>query len=293
VSGNTKGLEKRTESGSSHLDFDVLMSIYAGENARYFDECMESLRAQSLQPSNLVLVVDGPLGAALQDAVRSWSRRWGASMKTVALARNVGLASALNAGLGECSSTWVARMDTDDVCMPERFRTQVDFLSQNPGVDVLGSWAEQFDDASGLSTGVRSCPGTDEEIRRWMPFRNPMNHMTVIFRKEKVLGVGGYTPLRYGEDYLLWMKLASGGCRMANVQKSLVRARVGASTIERRRGLRYVALEFSLQRHLLRRGLTTPLKALPVLALRVSSRLLPARILSAVYRRLRDKQMEA
>ncbi|MDU5817764.1 MAG: glycosyltransferase, partial [Staphylococcus sp.] len=93
--------------------FSVLLSLYHKEKPEYLEKCFESIwDNQSLKPSEIVLVLDGPIGEQLTTSVQEWQVKIAEKLKVVALPQNVGLGKALNEGLKQCSADWVFRMDT-------------------------------------------------------------------------------------------------------------------------------------------------------------------------------------
>src|SRR5690554_2110391 len=136
--------------------FSVLLSVYENDNSTHFESALNSIwPAQSLKPTQVVIVKDGPLTKALEAVVANWKLHANGVVTEVPLKQNVGLARALNSGLKACHYDLVARMDSDDISAPDRFEKQVEFMRQNPSVDVLGSWMEVYDETLTRCTGVR------------------------------------------------------------------------------------------------------------------------------------------
>ena len=106
------------------------------------------------------------------------------------LAENHGLGYALSVGMMHCKGELVARMDSDDICISTRFARQVEFLGMHPEVDVVGSAIAEFADDSTKVLAKRNLPDESEQLSRFARTRNPLNHMTVVFRKEAVLQAG-------------------------------------------------------------------------------------------------------
>src|SRR5690606_26207472 len=117
--------------------FSCLMSCCFKDNSLYFYQCLESIVSQTLQPTEIILVEDGPLALELLSVISEFENLL--PMRRIKLKNNVGLGEALNVGLRNCTYEIVCRMDTDDIAMPERFTVQVAFLENNPRIDILGS----------------------------------------------------------------------------------------------------------------------------------------------------------
>ena len=112
------------------MKFSVLMSLYIKENPQYLRECFESLVAQTHPADEIVLVFDGAVTPELEAVVSEFETKL--PLNLVKLPKNLGLGKALNEGLKHCSHDWVFRMDTDDICVPERFANKWRFIEQHP-----------------------------------------------------------------------------------------------------------------------------------------------------------------
>src|SRR5690606_26639930 len=128
----------------------------------------------------------------------------------------------LNEGLKWCRHDWVARMDSDDIALPERFATQAAFLAEHADVDVLGACIEERDLSMTQVLSRREVPCTHAEISRFAKRRSPISHPVVVFRKSAVLTVGGYPLFQRAQDYALWSLLLVRGYRFANQVECLL-----------------------------------------------------------------------
>jgi len=269
------------------MHFSVLLSVYHKEKPDYLDAALESIANQSRKPDEIVLVEDGKLTEELYAQIDSWQERLGDMLRVVKLEENVGLGEALNVGLDACWHNWVARMDTDDIALPERFEKQLDFIEKHPDIDILGSWICEFGFDPDKCDQIRKVPSTHQEIEQFAKYRNPLNHMTVIFKKEAVLDAGGYQPMHGFEDYYLWMRMLKANKRFANLPEILVKARAGREMIRRRRGLGYMMEEWRLQKAAYALGFWSSGEVARNVFVRVLPRLLPPSITQKVYNALR------
>lgn len=226
--------------------FSVLMSVYAKELPECLDRALFSIwDEQKLKPSEIVLVKDGLLTEQLNSIVEKWSERLGSRLQVVELDSNVGLAVALNRGLELCSYELVARMDSDDISLPERFELQVKYMDENRKIAASSSYVEEWDPISGKITGVRLLPNDNSQLKKFARSRSPLSHPAVIFRKSAVEAVGGYPELRNAQDYALWSLLLVHGYQLSNISEILLRMRVGEGLITRR-GKDYFKQELKL-----------------------------------------------
>lgn len=228
-----------------HL-FSVLLSVYNKEYPSFLDQALLSLYNQTLRPSEVVIVKDGILSDELNNIIDQWSKKW-SIIKSIQLANNVGLGEALKIGCNNCSYEIIARMDSDDLAMKERFEKQLKFLDENPGISVVGSWISEFEISPELIKGIRKLPTEPDRVRSFAKFRDPLNHMTVVFRKSKVIEAGGYIAFYYNEDYYLWVRLLMNNSSIANIPECLVNVRVGKEMLKRRGGFKYLYHEIKLE----------------------------------------------
>lgn len=261
------------------MKFSVLMSLYIKENPHFLQECFESLLAQTYPADEIVLVFDGQLTAELEQVVQNFADKL--PLVIVRLEENQGLGKALNTGLTHCKNEWVCRMDTDDICLPDRFAKQVAFMQANPDTVIFGGQIAEFGENIHDIVSYRNVPITENEIIRFTRKRCPFNHMTVAYKKSAVLEAGGYQDLQ--EDYYLWIKLVATGKKVANLPDILVYARVGNGMVSRRSGLNQAKAEWRLFKLKRQVGLQSTLSGIAVFLLRAIPRLLPVSLLSWIY----------
>lgn len=267
------------------MNFSVLLSLYIKEKPKYLEECFQSLLEQTLPANEVVLVLDGPITTELMAVVDQWRERL--NLKIVALPINVGLGAALNEGLKACSNDIVARMDTDDICVPERFEKQISRFSLQPNLMISGGQIYEFNGAEKNIFSKRNVPLTHEQLIDFSKKRSPFNHMTVMYRKSFILSIGGYVTHLFMEDYNLWLRAINSGAVIDNDPSVLVHARAGGEMLARRHGVKYIKSEFKLYMIKKRFKLDSNLNLFYVFILRASSRFLPIVFLSFLYKKVR------
>ena len=266
------------------MTLSVLMSVYQKESPSFLCECLDSLVAQTLTADEVVIVEDGPLGVELQNVIAAYSVRLG--IVSVRLAVNVGLGESLRAGLQWCQGEFVARMDSDDICVPQRFELQIDFLKRNPRVDVVsGVWAE-FDQDPSKPHSLRCLPATGEALLHYAKYRNPINHVTAVFRRAAVLAAGSYEPFPGFEDYHLWARMLMLGYSLYNLQNVVAYVRVGNGMHARRGGYDYFKREVKFQLFLHEIGLLNAIECTRNIVVRGPIRLAPNCIRGFCYKLL-------
>lgn len=262
----------------------VVIPVHDGADPNHFLTSLRSVAAQTRLPDDVIVVADGPLFPAHIAAIRT-IREEGLDVAFVELPVHQGISGALQAGLAASQSTWIARMDADDIAVPGRLEAQLALASAGT-YDVVGSAMAEFEHDPGQTTSVRSMPATHESIVRLMVRANPMNHPTVLFRRGLAIDVGGYRGPDGLEDYDLWARMLRAGARFANLDESLVKFRADENWRRRRKSSHLVAGELRLQRNLLEYGITDRLQFATNLVARCTFRLLPARLMHAVTRKL-------
>lgn len=264
------------------VEFSVLISVYYGERAEYLKACFDSLKIQTRQPDETVLVEDGPLTEELYSLIAVLEREI-PSLKIVRLEKCGGLGNALQEGMKHCSYPYVARMDSDDICLPMRFEVQCDFLSQHPETDICSCWIHEFRNTPDNVISTKKLPETHSELARYAQRRNPLNHPAVMFRKSAVEKAGGYRDFPLFEDYYLWARMFVAGCRFYNIQRTLLLFRSSPSTFYRRGGWKYAVTESKLELELHRIGFISFPLMLWNISLRFPLRIIPAWLRKVVY----------
>jgi len=265
--------------------FTLLVSTYARDRPDFLrDAVLSSTTAQTRPPDEVVLVQDGPVPEALAAEIRHLADTLPMPVVHLELPANIGLGPALDAGLAASSHEIVARMDADDVSVPERFERQVAVIEA--GADIVGSGLLEFGTSTDDVVGRRTPPTDPDEIRRVIRFRDPFNHPTVVYRRSAVLAAGGYTDMALLEDYLLFTRMVEAGAAPANLPQPLVYYRVGAGAYARRGGTALLRSELRLQRRFRELGITSRTEYLRNVAVRGGYRLVPEGVRKVAYRRL-------
>lgn len=203
----------------------VLLPCY--NVAETVDETLTSLAEQTLTDFEVIAVDDGSEDSTLE-ILESWAAR---DSRFRVLARpHAGIIPALNAGLDECQAPYVARMDADDLSLPERLALQADYLDQHPEVDLVSSLVEAFPKKQ-VREGFRiymewlNSLVTHEDIQREIYVESPLAHPSVTFRKDVVEQLGGYQEFGWPEDYDLWLRMNLAGKRFEKIPQTLLKWR--------------------------------------------------------------------
>lgn len=252
INGET---EEETEKIKIENKYSVLMSLYIKESAENFRTAINSMINQTLVPDEIVLVEDGPLTKELYTVINDIKQAYPGLITSVIHEENQGLGLALQHGLEVARNEIVARMDTDDIAVPDRCQRQLEFMNGHPDVTIVGGQIEEFIESVTNIVGKREVPTTDNQLKAFAKKRCPFNHMTVMFRKSDVLEVGNYQEWFWNEDYYLWIRLAIANKKFANIPDTVVKVRVGTDMYQRRGGMKYFESERDIQKLMLKEGI--------------------------------------
>lgn len=228
--------------------FSVLMSVYRNDNPIHLRVAVESVSIkQTLQPDEIFIYVDGEVPDALANTIKQLQ----AEIPTITVhweKENKGLGIALQYGMLHVKHELVARMDADDISVPERFECQIKQFEEDPKLSVASGHIYDFIDSIDNVVGKRNVPIGPNEARNGIKKRDALNHVAVMFRKSEVLRAGNYQDWHYNEDSYLWLRMYLAGCKFNNLDKVLVYTRTGKDMYERRGGWKYYKSEEGLQR---------------------------------------------
>jgi glycosyltransferase involved in cell wall biosynthesis len=265
--------------------FTVLMAVYKNDDIVLFGRAVDSVYSNTLRPDAFILVVDGPVPDAMQRQIQRLHERY--LFDLIWLPFNLGLAGALNVGLTNVRTEWVARADADDINAEHRFALQADAIWRSCNkLDIIGGAIQEVD-LAGRKTSIRSPAEEHQEILRYAAYRCPFNHMTVVYRASLAVQCGGYpTDIFLKEDYALWGKMLASGARSINLPDVLVFATAGIDMYVRRGGKRYALSEIALQKRLVNLGLKSRMMGFIHGLGRASIFFMPAYVRGWIYRRV-------
>lgn len=238
--------------------FSVITSIYKNDKPEFVRVALDSMLVnQSVKPVEIVLVQDGLVPEELYAVITEYESKYPEVMHVIRLEKNGGLGNALKLGVENAKYDLCARMDSDDICLPDRFEKQLAYLEAHPECDIVGGQMTEFIKSPDNVVGRREVPLTNEEIYEFMKSRCALNHVTVMFRKASVMKVGNYQDWFWNEDYYLWVRMMMSKCVFANIPDVAVNVRSGADQYARRGGKKYFDSEIGIKKLMLREGMIT------------------------------------
>ncbi len=234
------------------MQYSVLMSVYEKEQPLFFRESLQSILRQSLPPAQIVVVCDGRLTNELYEVLTEMQAEQPALFTVVQLEKQGGLGLALNQGMQYCKNEIIARMDSDDISLPDRMKWQIEAMETHKA-DLISGAVEEFETDPSVPGKIRKLPVTQEEILRFARRRNPFNHPCVMYKKSVVLAAGGYQSFEGFEDYYLWLRMLSNGARGYNMDRVILFMRT-KGMYQRRGGLHYAKNVIRFRNYMFRNG---------------------------------------
>ena len=208
----------------------VVMTVYGEEP--FLEEAIESVLQQTYSSFEFLIVVEHGAAEQTVNIVRYYAQK-DYRIRIIFNDTRLGLAESLNVGIREAKGEYIARMDDDDISLPERFEKQLAFLDEKRQLGICGCLQATI---RAGSEGVLYCATDAEELKGEMLFGCQLSHTSVMFRRRLFIENGWfYDGGKLAEDFDLWIRiLADVG--MANIDEVLVKHRYDVSNISLRKG---------------------------------------------------------
>lgn len=275
------------------MNYSVLMTVYKNDCPEYVRKSIRSIFNQTKLTNDFVIVKDGPIPESLQKVIDDEIAEYKEIVTQIQLSNNVGLGLALNEGLKVCKNDLVARMDSDDISLSMRCEIQLNEFIKDPSLDIVGSYVDEFVKDESVIISRRVVPTTHDEIIKYIKTRDPFNHPTVMYRKSKVLAVGGYSDLRKNQDTDLWIKMIEYGCKCKNIPESLLLFRFDEKTYKRRKSWMNTKILIGIRYKAYKRGFNTLSEFLKVTIVQLIIYLMPVCMQKFIYKNfLRSKKVD-
>lgn len=264
----------------------VIMSIYKNDRLEFVKLAVESILGQTYKDFDFYIQFDGVIDVYVEVYLRGLKDK---RIKISARSENKGLAYSLNEMLQIVlpqGYEYIARMDADDISMPDRFEKQLAYLYTHPEVECLGTWAIEIN-SKGEEYYRKQMPETHEECNKMFRKRDCMIHPTVMYRRSYIEKAGLYALDTYfGEDTMMWAQGFKAACVFANVPEYLLQFRLDDNFFERRRGWKHAKSIFILRHRvnkILHYGIVADFWAFAYAA----AKMMPKFILNIIYKTAR------
>jgi len=216
-------------------EVSVLMSVY-NEKEHEMEESIRSIITQTYTDWELIIVSDNPGNAALQSFLEK-AETWDSRIRIVHNQKNIGLALSMNRAAEHSTGRYLARMDADDVSLPNRFQDEVDCLKSGKYDLIFTNFLKMDEDGTLLGKEPCSALRQDHEISRKLCEANIIHHPTVMMTREIFLKAGGYRDFPCAQDYDLWLRLVNCGCRFHMINEVALRYRIRSESVTSRKRL--------------------------------------------------------
>lgn len=215
----------------------ILQSVYKNDKPEYLYQSINSILNQTYVSFDYYIGIDGPINDELRRVLVSFQD---SRLKVLDNKDNKGLAGILNDLLTQCKKIdyeYIARMDADDIALPDRLQKQVAFLEANPNIDMAGGAINEIDEEGKDRGKVTRYPCEPDACRAFFAKRNPVAHPTVMFRRSFFEKAGWEYPTDYvrNEDTRMWHEGYKHGCVIANLSDVLINFRMSDNMFKQRR----------------------------------------------------------
>jgi len=259
--------------GSKLLPISAICCIYKYTILRELILAIDSILIQDYIPNEVVIIVDGYVSNDIRSFL-DFILSLGDTFKVFYIEENVGLGLALNYGIRKCTNKLIARFDSDDINLKDRLKIQYEFIKRNPEISIVGSEVIEFNNHS-KNLLLKTMKNDLNFLKYYL--RNPLNHPTVLFRKQEIIKSGSYKNIKFFEDYELWLRCLKKGLNIHNINLPLV-AMKRTSYFSKRHGLKYALYELNFLKEALKQK-TIPRFLIPIYLFRTCIRLVPVRLL--------------
>lgn len=222
------------------ITYTGLIPVYKNDRLDYLEAAVGSLIKQTKPLDEIILVVEGDVSNEIEGYLSGL-------ILPISVLRindqkgplNFGLPASLNFGINNSKCDFILRLDSDDFSVPHRLETIDRLLLENPELDLIGSWVDEYDEELKEYISTRKVPTNGSKIFSFGRWKNPFNGPSVVFRKTVAFELGGYPVVASNEDYCFWAEFLVRGFNVRNIPESLVNMRTGLSMIPRRKSRRY------------------------------------------------------
>ena len=271
------------------MKLTVVIPIYMKNDALQFSEAVGSVLRQTMLPDEILVVADGAVSEELDNIVSNLivqvtKDNLSLEINYLKLEKHEGLGTAMNRAVEIAKGDFIARMDADDISLPDRFEKQMKCFDDDNNLSVVGGQIAEFDGNLKSVTGRRVVPLEHDDIANYMKSRNGMNHVTTILKKKDLIATGSYQSFHFLEDYYLWVRMISKGFVFKNIPDDVVMVRAGKEQMDRRGGIKYLKQQVHVFKYMLSIGfISFPRFLLNILERSFVHTLLPVSLRSMFY----------
>jgi glycosyltransferase involved in cell wall biosynthesis len=183
-------------------NLSVLISIYDGIKINLLKKSIESIYKQTVLPKEIILVLDGVQKKEIINYVKNLKKNK-FQIKVIKNKKNIGIPGSYNKAIKYCKTELIAIQDSDDFSRKDRFEIQLNYFKKNQNLSLVGSAVqEKYKNRTYIKNALRN----NSDVNKIILFRNPINHPTVMFKRNAIIESGMYKNCYRMEDYHLWIR---------------------------------------------------------------------------------------
>ena len=260
----------------------VIVCVYKNDNPEFFKQAINSVLNQTLKSNDIIIVVDGPVGAELKKTIKKFEKLKNITVKW--LPKNVGTGQASNVGIGLTKNELIAKLDADDIAYTDRFEKQTAMFNKEKKLAYLGGQMKEFLGDKKNIVSERYVPTDYEQIKKFARRRCPFNNSTVMYKKSAITSVDGYPTETRSEDYFLVAKLLAAGYVIKNLPDYLAYYRLSNDVYARRKTWKHTKATIIMRWKIRKLGVSRIQDALLITIVQLVMFILPSGFTKLVYR---------
>ena len=209
-------------------EISIIMSVY-NEPLLWLKESIESILNQTFKDFEFIIVLDNPNNIKIKDLIISYKKK---DSRIIFLenTENLGLAKSLNKCLDIAKGKYIARMDGDDISLPNRLEKQYEFLEKNGEIDLVGSWVYKIDER-GTIYGTMKTPTDIKIIKKYILYRTVSFHPTWMLKRDVYEKLNGYRPFIVSQDYDFLLRVIDNDYNISNIPELLLKYRINSKNV--------------------------------------------------------------
>ena len=208
----------------------VIMSTYK-EDERLLRESIESILNQTYRDFEYIIILDYPDNDVHKSVIEEYALK-DDRIHFYINEKNMGLTDSLNRGLSLCHGEYIARMDADDISLPDRLERQMKYLEKNH-YDLIGGITEMINENGSLLYSIKSVPTDPKKINKALRYSQCIAHPTWLGRKEVFEKNAGYRHMPLCEDYDFTLRAVLNGFVVSNLNEAVLKCRMTSNSISR------------------------------------------------------------
>lgn len=208
----------------------VIMSTYK-EDEKLLRESIESILNQTYKDFEYIIILDYPDNDVHKSVIEEYASK-DHRIQFYINEKNIGLTDSLNRGLSLCHGEYIARMDADDISLPDRLERQMEYLEKNH-YDLIGGITEMINENGTLLYSIKSVPTDPKKINKALRYSQCIAHPTWLGRKEVFEKNAGYRHMPLCEDYDFTLRAVLNGFVISNLNEPVLKYRMTSNSISR------------------------------------------------------------